>query len=41
MNFDGGGSTTLYVKGQGVANVPSNSGEQQRAVYDGIFVFGP
>jgi exopolysaccharide biosynthesis protein len=44
MNFDGGGSTTMYVKGQGLANVPSTddgTGPQERPVYDGLFVFGP
>jgi phosphodiester glycosidase len=44
MNFDGGGSTALYVNGVGLANVPSTvgaSGPEERAVYDGLFVYGP
>jgi hypothetical protein len=44
MNFDGGGSTTLYVRGRGLANVPSTdgaSGPEERRVYDGLFVYGP
>jgi exopolysaccharide biosynthesis protein len=44
MNFDGGGSTAVYVKGRGLANVPSTdsaSGPAERAVYDGLMVYGP
>jgi exopolysaccharide biosynthesis protein len=44
MNLDGGGSTTAYARGFGVLNEPSTDNGQgpvQRAVYDGIFVFGP
>jgi exopolysaccharide biosynthesis protein len=42
MNFDGGGSTAMYVKGTGLANLPSTdngSGPVERAVYDGLFVY--
>jgi hypothetical protein len=44
MNFDGGGSTTMYVRGAGLANEPSGDKAgvpQERAVYDGLFVFAP
>jgi hypothetical protein len=44
MNLDGGGSTTLYVRGTGVANVPSGdngSGPVERPVFDGLYVLGP
>jgi exopolysaccharide biosynthesis protein len=43
MNFDGGGSTAMYVRrGDGLANLPSTdngSGPVERAVYDGLFVY--
>jgi hypothetical protein len=41
MNLDGGGSTTLWIAGQGtggVVNCPSAPGCAERAVYDGLFV---
>jgi exopolysaccharide biosynthesis protein len=44
MNFDGGGSTAVYAKGTGLANLPSTdngSGPVERAVYDGLFVYSP
>jgi exopolysaccharide biosynthesis protein len=37
MNFDGGGSTTMFVTGQGVVNKPSSG--CNRSVYNGLFVF--
>jgi exopolysaccharide biosynthesis protein len=41
MNFDGGGSTTMWIAGRGtngVVNCPSAPGCTERAVYDGLFV---
>jgi exopolysaccharide biosynthesis protein len=41
LNLDGGGSTTLYLGGRGVVNLPSddNGGPAPRHVYDGLFVY--
>ncbi len=39
INFDGGGSSTLYVKELGVLNVPSDGGN--RAVKNGLFLTVP
>lgn len=36
MNFDGGGSSTFYVKGEGVINQPSDGSE--RSVTDGLYL---
>jgi len=39
MNFDGGGSSTIYVQGAGVVNVPSDGSE--RTVANHLAVFAP
>jgi hypothetical protein len=41
LNLDGGGSTSLYVRGRGQVNTPSddNGAPQPRAVFDGLFVY--
>ena len=39
INFDGGGSSTLYVKGLGVVNIPSEG--SLRPVKNGLFVTAP
>lgn len=40
MNFDGGGSTTMYFDGQ-IVNRPSDRScdDDSRCVYDGLFVY--
>jgi exopolysaccharide biosynthesis protein len=37
MNFDGGGSTTMYVSKQGIVNKPS--GGCDRSLYNGLFAY--
>lgn len=39
MNFDGGGSSTMYVGNLGVRNVPSDG--KERAVVNGVFAVSP
>ena len=40
MNLDGGGSTTMWVKGQGVVNVPSDGVQRVVANHLGVFATG-
>ena len=40
MNLDGGGSTAMWVKGQGVVNVPSDGPERVVANHLGVFAAG-
>lgn len=38
LNLDGGGSTTMWVRGEGVVNRPSNAGHRQRRVGTALLV---
>jgi hypothetical protein len=38
LNLDGGGSTTMWVRGQGVVNRPSNPGRRERSVGTALVV---
>lgn len=38
MNMDQGGSTTMYVKGQGSDGIVTNSGGSPRTLYSGLFL---
>ncbi len=40
MNLDGGGSTTMWVNGQGVVNVPSDGSERVVGNHLGVFATG-
>ena len=40
MNLDGGGSTTMWVRGQGVVNVPSDGSERTVSNHLGVFATG-
>jgi exopolysaccharide biosynthesis protein len=38
LNLDGGGSTTMWVRGEGVVSRPSNAGRRQRPVGAALLV---